>query len=311
MRETMLNDVFVLSQIALLGQITIIYAKPNTGKTLLTLWLLIQSIHAGRIKAEDVFYINADDSYKGLIEKLELGEEHGFNMLSPGHNDFKANDLTKYLAQLVLNDDAKGKVIILDTAKKFVDLMDKKSGSKFMDSAREFVTNGGTLILLAHTNKNRDADNKVVFGGTSDAVDDSDCAYTLDQTDDVGGIKTVLFENIKKRGDCSQEVAFSYTTNAGQSYLEYLNSIVCLDPEQVANAKAAMDAAEKLLEDQVVIDAVIAALTTGDMLKTALVNAVHDAGHSKKRINEVLADYVGSKWVLVAGGKNSHLYSLI
>lgn len=311
MRETMLNDVFVLSQVALLGQITIIYAKPNTGKTLLTLWLLIQSIRAGRIKAEDVFYINADDTHKGLIEKLELGEEHGFNMLSPGHKDFKANDLTKYLDQLIVNDDAKGKVIILDTAKKFVDLMDKKFSSNFMKTAREFVSNGGTLILLAHTNKNRDADKKVVFGGTSDLVDDCDCAYTLDQTDDAGGIKTVLFENIKKRGDCSQEVAFSYTTNAGQSYLEYLNSIVCLDPEQAANAKAAMDAAEKLLEDQVVIDAITDALTTGDMLKTALVNAVNDAGHSKKRINEVLADYVGSKWVLVAGGKNSHLYSLI
>lgn len=311
MREKMLHDVFVLSQIALLGEITVIYAKPNTGKTLLTLWLLIQSIRAGRIQAEDVFYINADDSYKGLVEKLELGEEHGFNMLSPGHNDFKANDLTKYLAQLVANNDAKGKIIILDTAKKFVDLMDKKSSSKFMDSAREFGSHGGTLILLAHTNKNRDADKKVVFGGTSDLVDDCDCAFTLDQTDDAGGVKTVLFENIKNRGNCSHEVGFSYTTAAGQSYLEYLYSIVCLDPDQAAFAKAAMDAADKLLEDQAVIDAVIAALNTGDMLKTALVSAVHDAGHSKKRINQVLPAYVGSKWALVAGGKNSHLYSLI
>lgn len=311
MREKMLNDVFVLAQIALLGQITVIYAKPNTGKTLLTLWLLIQSIRAGRIKAEDIFYINADDTYKGLIEKLELGEEHGFNMLSPGHNGFEANDLFNYLSQLIANNTAKGKVIVLDTAKKFVDLMDKKYSSRFMISAREFASNGGTLILLAHTNKNRDADNKVVFGGTSDLVDDCDCAYTLDQTDDAGGIKTVLFENIKKRGDCSQEVGFSYTTAAGQSYLEYLYSIVCLDPEQAAFAKAAMDAAEKLLDDQAVIDAVIDALNTGDMLKTALVNAVQSAGHSKKRINEVLPAYVGTKWVLVAGGKNSHLYSLI
>jgi len=52
MREKMLNDIFVLSQIALLGQITIIYAKPNTGKTLLTLHLLIQAIINGTIKGE-------------------------------------------------------------------------------------------------------------------------------------------------------------------------------------------------------------------------------------------------------------------
>jgi hypothetical protein len=311
MREKMLNDVFVMAQIALLGQITIIYAKPNTGKTLLTLWLLIQSIRAGRIKAEDIFYINADDTHKGLIEKLELGEEHGFNMLAPGHNGFEAKDLAKYLTQLIANEDAQGKILILDTAKKFADLMDKTSSTAFMKSAREFVSHGGTLIMLAHTNKNRDADKKVVFGGTSDLVDDCDCAYTLDQTDDAGGIKTVLFENIKKRGNCSQEVGFSYTTAAGQSYLEYLYSIVCLDPEQAAFAKASMDAAEKLLEDQVVIDAITDALTPGDMLKTALVNAVHGAGHSKKRINEVLHTYVGTKWGLGAGGKNAHLYSLI
>jgi len=152
---------------------------------------------------------------------------------------------------------------------------------------------------------------KVVFGGTSDLVDDADCAYTLDQTDDAGGIKSVLFENFKKRGDCANEVGFSYSTTAGQTYLEYLNSVVCLDPEQAAIARAVRDTAEKLLEDSPVIAAVITALNTGDMLKTELVSAVHQAGHSKKRINEILPVYIGTKWVLVAGDKNSKFYSLI
>jgi len=47
------------------------------------------------------------------------------------------------------------------------------------------------------------------------------------------------------------------------------------------------------------------------MLKTELVSAVHQAGHSKKRINEILPVYIGTKWVLVAGDKNSKFYSLI
>ncbi|MEI6746370.1 MAG: hypothetical protein WCL34_10440, partial [Methylococcaceae bacterium] len=56
MREKMLNDTFVLDGIAILGQATVIYAKPNTGKTLIVMKMLIESVKAGRVKAEDVFY---------------------------------------------------------------------------------------------------------------------------------------------------------------------------------------------------------------------------------------------------------------
>ena len=40
MRQQMLDDMFVLKDIAILGQWTTLYAAPNTGKTLLTLCLL-------------------------------------------------------------------------------------------------------------------------------------------------------------------------------------------------------------------------------------------------------------------------------
>ena len=69
MEKKMLADKFVLGRIAIFGQATVIYAKPNTGKTLLVLWLLIQAIRNNSIEGADVFYINADDNYKGLVEK--------------------------------------------------------------------------------------------------------------------------------------------------------------------------------------------------------------------------------------------------
>ena len=72
MREKMLTDTFVLDNIAILGQATVIYAKPNTGKTLIVMKMLIESIKAGRVKGDDVYYINADDTYKGLVTKLEI-----------------------------------------------------------------------------------------------------------------------------------------------------------------------------------------------------------------------------------------------
>ena len=59
MRAKMLADIYVLNRIAILGQATVIYAKPNTGKTLLVLWLLIESVKANRISGDNIFYINA------------------------------------------------------------------------------------------------------------------------------------------------------------------------------------------------------------------------------------------------------------
>jgi hypothetical protein len=37
---------------------------------MLVMWLLIQAIKANQIDGKDVFYINADDNYKGLVTKL-------------------------------------------------------------------------------------------------------------------------------------------------------------------------------------------------------------------------------------------------
>ena len=47
MKQQMLDDVFVLEGLAVLGQATVFYAQFNTGKTLLIIWLLIESIKAG------------------------------------------------------------------------------------------------------------------------------------------------------------------------------------------------------------------------------------------------------------------------
>jgi hypothetical protein len=205
MEKKMLVDKFVLGRIAILGQATVIYAKPNTGKTLLALNLLIEVIGASRVEGADVFYVNADDTFRGLVEKTKLAEQYGFHMLAPGHNGFNTKLFVGYLQTMIKENSASGKIIVLDTLKKFADLMDKKTSSEFMRVGRAFVSNGGTLILLAHTNKNRDSEGKVIFGGTSDIVDDVDCAYTLDEISSTLDEKTVMFENIKARGDVARQ----------------------------------------------------------------------------------------------------------
>ncbi|MDD2724020.1 MAG: bifunctional DNA primase/polymerase, partial [Methylovulum sp.] len=318
MEKTMLDDKFVLGRIAIYGQATAIYAKPNTGKTLLTLWLLIQAINAKAIEGTDVFYINADDNYRGLVEKLKLAERHGFEMLAPGHSGFEAKLFIAYMQAMVKDKTAHGKIIILDTLKKFTDLMDKKTSTEFMRVGRLFVANGGTLILLAHTNKNRNGDGKVVFGGTSDIVDDVDCAYTLDEISGTQGRKSVLFENIKARGDVAFEVGYTYSTAGGQTYNERLNSVESLDKAVAEQAKQAHRKAEQMAKDKPVIDAILEALEQGDTLKMDLNRNVREnSGFSKARINKVIDDYTGvhfskgHRWFLVPGDKSAKIYSVL
>jgi hypothetical protein len=316
MREKMLSDVFVLPGIALLGNATVIYAAPNTGKTLLTLHLLIDGIKQGGVNGGDVFYINADDTYKGLIEKLELAEQHGFNMLAPGHHGFEAKQLPDYLNSMIASDNARGKVLILDTVKKFTSLMDKSLSTEFMKVTREFVSKGGTTIMLAHVNKHKDADGKSVHAGTTDIVDDGDCAYMLDVVSESEDIKSVLFSNFKSRGDVASELGFTYSTEKGLSYVERLQSVTPLDEQQRVKARQAKAIADRIEKDRSVIDAILECLNQSDVSKTDLVLSVHnESGISKAKLNKILSDYCGNdfsrghRWYIVPSGRNAKIYS--
>jgi hypothetical protein len=319
MKAQMLTDTYVLGEIAILGQLTALYAKPGSGKTLLTIYLLIESIKAGNIKAEDVYYINADDNYKGLVHKLELAEKYGFQMIAPGFKDFDTASFGFYLTRLMAKNEARGKVIILDTLKKFTNIMDKKLASDFGKQIRSFVTKGGTVIMLAHTNKNRDADGKVVFSGTSDIVDDVDCAYTLDVNDDKSGSidKVVLFENIKSRGDVAQEAAYKYAAKVSH-YQELLDSVSPVDEgeAQIARERIRMDSLINKNED--LIEIIIELIEGGTILKTELINkAIDQSGDSKAKVRQALKEHTGKKyidghrWSEYKGEKSAKMYKVI
>lgn len=318
MRIKMLDDVFIVGRLAILGQATVFYAQPNTGKTLLTIWLLIQAIKSGELKAEDVFYINADDTFKGLVTKLALAECHGFKMLSPGHKGFSADKLLGYMATLVKQGDASGKVIILDTLKKFTDIMDKKISTAFGKAMREFVSNGGSVIMLAHVNKHKNAEGKVIHSGTSDISDDVDCAYTLEKVKDSNDTHTVIFENFKNRGDVAATATYSYTRKEGQSYQDLLDTVQSLSDDDMKRAKSLKDLQTRLDANSSVIWAILDALESGVSLKTEILETARkNCGESLKRVSKVLDDHTGSnyaggdRWKLSIGEKNAKHYSAL
>lgn len=323
MEKQLLDDKFILGRIAILGQCSVIYAQPGTGKTLLVLALLCKSIEKGDINAKDVYYINADDDFRGLVNKLKIAEEYGFWMLVPGMmlsdgQRFDEKILINLLRSRSLNDKARGKVLVLDTLKKFAEVMSKSQVSNFMKWIRGFVSNGGSVILLAHVNKNRNEEGGVIYAGTADVVDDTDCAYTLDEIaiDKSKGMRSVKFSNIKARGDNAIEAVYEYSIAKGASYYEKLKSVRLLGDEEKNAAIKRKIIEQNLNNNDEAIQIIKDVIRRGITKKTEIIKAAMEEGLSNRAVKKVLKAHEGSKyadgqlWRVKIGPDNAHIYSL-
>lgn len=303
----------ILGELALLGQATVFFAAPNTGKTLITMNLLIDAIKHNRADPSDIYYLNMDDTGSGLLEKVRIAEEYGFHMLADGYKDFKCSEFPNILRDMIAKDQAQDVVVILDTLKKFVDLMDKGRTSAFTNVIRPFVLKGGTVIALAHTNKHAGKDGKPIYGGVSDIMNDIDCAYTLAPVSDNAGTKVVEFVNTKRRGNVVQTAAYTYCTGNQISYNEILLSV-----EPVAqNVIAPLKIAENIKSDAEVIEAVTACINDGINSKMQLADAVsRRAGISRRSAIQIVEKYSGTdpvahRWNFTVGDRGAKNYILL
>lgn len=315
--ETKLQtDVFVLGRIALMGQATVIFAQPNAGKTLITLKLLIEAIKSGRVDAQSVFYINADDNYRGLITKAKLAARYGFHMLAPDHHGFDPAKFQAYVDQIVTQDKARGSIVVLDTLKKFADTMDKRKSSEFNKTIRRFVLGGGTLIALAHVNKHKGADGKVIHAGTSDTLDDFDAAYVVEVVKRDATEVVVCFENRKNRGDNAQQASYSYAGKATvSSYFDLFDSIEALDDETVKHNRALVEATKRVQKNEQIIGALLDAMLEGHKTQSEIVSvAATSSGLGKIKLRQALIEHTGDDflmghcWTVNVADKNAHVY---
>jgi hypothetical protein len=207
----------------------------------------------------------------------------------------------------------RGVVIILDTLKKFADLMEKKSSSRFTEIIRAFIMKGGTVIALAHTNKKPGRDGKPVHAGTTDIRDDFDCGYILDTLSKDGNTKVVEFTNIKSRGNVSQSVSCRYSLEKGFSYDELLASVKEVDPNQLMTIKNEVEA----VSDAAVIVAIESCIKNGINTKMKLAEAVAErAKVSQKTAIKIIEKYSGNdpgshKWHFVVRQRGAKVYELL
>ncbi len=303
----------LLGNVALAGQATVIYAPPGSGKTLLTIWLLMDAIRAGRVFGGNVYYMNADDSSSGVADKMRLLEEVGAHMLVPGLLGFTAGKLLELMRDMVKTNKCRGVVIVVDTLKKVVDTMDKRDSAAFGGVVRECVAQGATFIGLGHTRKNPSPTGKLVHGGTTDLLEDADAACILTplniRTGD--GDKVVQFLSIKRRGDNVDE-AFAYAEGGTASYDELITSVRRVDPDKLDHF--VVEAEER--SDEPVIDVVIACIADGIVQKMALADTVgRRAKISSRAAIRVIERYQGDdpaqhRWTYSVGERGAKLYRL-
>ena len=299
MKQRAQDAVFILPEIAMVGDCTIINAGPNMGKTLLTLWLLTRRNKKATSHLQ-IYYINADDSFNGGIEKMEILKDEGIHTLIPNQNGFESADLSKIIKAAIKADACGRMVLILDTLKKFVSTMDKNDARVFNIMVRTFTQAGGTLIALAHTNKSKGADGKSIAEGVGDFHSDFDCAYTVERVEAIteGAARTVRFENFKLRGPNSMKVTFEYDSGEKRSWHRRFQSVKQIGEEEArANADKALADAQ-LEKDQPIIDYLLEAMAEGAVSHSGLCqnNLGNPVTGSRAAREKVLTRYIGIKW---------------
>jgi len=292
MEKKMLDDTFIIQDMAIQGQSTAIYAGPNTGKTLFIMKEITAAIAQGNFNGDDLLYINADDTYKGLVQKIKIAEDAGFHMACPGHNGFKSTDLVDMLAEFTEKDTAQGKIIILDTAKKFTNLMDKKIASEFGNVVREFVGKGGSVIMLAHVNKHKGADGLSIAAGTSDIADDADCVYIGDVKVDSDCERVVQWRNTKSRGDVKSVIDFKYNKSQ-KHYPDLLNSVERVDDSEM-HQKIKINARDKFARDNIeIVSAIKDCIEAGQNTRKEIEDYLYMTGTSRRQTKKVLFELTG------------------
>lgn len=174
---------------------------------------------------------------------------------------------------------------------------------------------GGTVISLAHTNKNLRPDKKPIHAGVADIVEDSDCVYMLATIS--GGSennqKAVQFTNKKKRGNVTFSAAYRYSLENGISYNELLLSV-----EKVAdkNLEAVKQDAE-MASDAEVISAIENCITEGINTKMKLAATVADRVNiSRKNAINIIEKYTGNdpaihRWSFEVRYRGAKVYELL
>jgi hypothetical protein len=289
--------VFVLPGIAARGQATVIYASPNSGKTLITCHLLHQQLTAGALGDLTVVYCNFDDDFIGCNMKGRYFDGTGLLLID---NQLHTPEDALKMMEAAIKDGTAGELcFVLDTLIRFVSDSDKQTQRAFTGLIQRFVGAQGTIIALGHTNKHKDGEGKSVHGGTSDIRNSFSQAAILELESDpeAVGTRQVRFYNDKLRGMAKCSNTYSYTHGDEKNWIERVQTVRNVnETEAKANIDAFIETSQRN-QDGAIIDSIKYMLSSGPMTRSDIVRSTGDdiEGTQKSR-ERVLDQYTGKDW---------------
>ncbi len=174
----MRNSTILIPGLITSGHLILIAAPANGGKTTIFLRLCEQLSASGC----SVIYVNADASPGDLIAQQQHATCHNYNVIAPDAIRGKGviDVIDRFEAMAKSDTSLDSYVFVIDTLKKFVDMLDKKQLKNILATFRNLTVKGATVCLLAHTNKYNGKDGKPIYEGMGDVRTDVDELIYLD-----------------------------------------------------------------------------------------------------------------------------------
>lgn len=258
------------------NEITMIAAKPSSGKSLTTLGICNMSLQKNEV--DRVIYFDLDNSLTTLKNRgLDVLKNKWHNKFRYFHSSFaNKNEIWQLIKQLQ-KIDLSNCLIVFDSAKNFIDGdRDKnKDVSKLTDVFKRLRDNGATILFLHHTNKPQ-KDIETMYAGSSAWEEDSSNAFILQKNDDKG---TFIFKPIKNRVGELEEIAFTYHQET--------HSLTKVD---IRNAKMTK-------EDEEIINEIVMYIHKDKNANfSKVLNYCMSLGYSKNKANNIIQTGKGIYW---------------
>lgn len=308
------QEEFLIDNLLIKQHILVVVAMSGGGKTTYFFWHVAKLLAK---KGNTVLYLDNDSATSDHASMREFAERYGFSFLNPDANVGTSVDELKMTLLEIANADSdlSGWVVIIDTLKKFSNLMAKEAVKEFFKLCRRLTTRGATVVLLAHANKYRNAEGHLIPEGVGDIRSDTDDLIIFERGKNADGgidVTTVVDpdRNAKVRGIFRP---FSFHISPDREITFYPQPLSLVDPTQTAAPKAT--------DDEILT---AAAEFLGGMcepiMQQVLVNRVCDlTGAGQKRVRQLITQHseradlpakVGLKFWFTVGPNNRLLYRL-
>lgn len=197
--EAMCNAEFLIPGMIVRGHITVYPSPTGGGKTT----LFVHFCEELRSHGLEVIYINVDSPPDMLRDQFAHATKHGYKLIAPDSKSGKSiRDVIPKLRELIKvpSNALRNTVIIIDTLKKFLNVLDKGNASDFFKLLRAINARGATICLLGHTNKYLSPEGELIFEGVGDIKSDiDDMIYLYSTLDPETNIREVTTKPDKVR----------------------------------------------------------------------------------------------------------------